>query len=72
MHQYSYIYIVIVILKTLKGKDKKLMIVDLWSNELVKTIEVSKANLLSFKMDPEHSCIHFLSTFFKGNTINIR
>lgn len=48
----------------LSGKDKKLMIVDIWSNELVKSVEVSNSNLICFKLDPEHSTIHFLSEYF--------
>ena len=37
------------------------MIVDIWSNELVKSIDVSKTNLVGFIIDPEHSSIQFLS-----------
>lgn len=37
------------------------MIVDIWTNELIKSVEISKINLLSFKIDPEKLNIHFLS-----------
>ena len=44
-----------------KGEDKNLRIVDLWCCELVKNIDVSKANLVSFKKDEENLLIHLLS-----------
>lgn len=38
------------------------MIVDIWTNELIKSVEISKINLLSFKIDAENLNIHFLSS----------
>lgn len=40
------------------------MIIDIWTNELVKSIEVSKTNIVRFKLDPEQSIIQFLSDYF--------